>query len=149
MPPVPAPSGGQTISDTPPIVANGTAPTATSGASILSSSGSLPANVSQSLQGVYQQYLQYASTNESESFKPTGVGLVEVNGTSVGVQINGNGMSDFNTLLSQLQGEGFQVTSSNATDKSAQGMLPIAQLPDAAQLSGTLSITAMYAPMFG
>jgi hypothetical protein len=126
--PVPQPTGPT------PTPSNPTNPTAT---------GSLPANVSQPLQELYQQF----QATSGDTFKVVGLNFLIVNGTNVGVQVHGNGTGDFNALVATLQSDGMQVVDTDATSQLVEGMLPIAQLPTVAVLPQTLSITPMYKPM--
>ncbi len=73
-------------------------------------SSSLPANVSAPLQSLYQQYEAFETSGGSGTFSPTGLNGVEINGTNVGINVYTSDSSSFNTLLSQLQSDGLQVT---------------------------------------
>jgi hypothetical protein len=112
---------------------------------IPTSPGPLPANVSQPLQTIYQEYQSFLETG-GDIFTSSQANLVVLNGTNVGVQVHFNG-GDFNAFIAQLQSEGLQVIAGDATYGEVDGMLPIAQLPTVATLSQTLSITPMYKPM--
>ncbi len=111
-----------------------------------SSPGPLPANVAAALQGLYEEY---ESQGGGSSFTPDEPNdkLLVISGTSVGVQIKASASADFNTLVSRLQSEGMQVSSSSATYGLIDGMLPIAELGTVARLSGTTSVTPMSPPM--
>jgi hypothetical protein len=121
---------------------NTIAPTTTSNAS-----GSLPANVSVQLQSLYTQYETYESSGGSGTFSPTGVNLLVINGTNVGIQVNDTSTGNLNTLITELESDGMQVLDSSSTYGIVEGMLPIGQLPIAAQLPQTLSITPMLQPI--
>jgi len=113
---------------------------------ISNASGTLPANVSVQLQSLYTQYQTYESSGGNGTFSPTGVNLLVINGTSVGIQVKDTNTGDFNTLITELEGDGMQVLDSSSTYGIVEGMLPIAQLPTVAQLPQTLSITPMLPP---
>jgi len=110
-------------------------------------SGTLPSNVSVQLQSLYTQYEAYVSSGSSGAFSPTGVNILVINGTNVGIQVNDTNTGNFNTLIAELESDGMQVLDSSSTYGIVEGMLPIAQLPIAAQLSQTLSITPMFNPI--
>jgi hypothetical protein len=65
----------------------------------------------------------------------------------VGIQVNDTNTGNFNTLISELESDGMQVLDSSSTYGIVEGILPIAQLPIAAQLPQTLSITPMFNPI--
>jgi hypothetical protein len=109
--------------------------------------GTLPANVSVQLQSLYTQYEAFESSGGSGTFSPTGVNALVINGTNVGIQVNDTNTGNFNTLISELESDGMQVLDSSATYGIVEGMLPIGQLPIAAQLPQTLSITPMLNPI--
>ena len=99
------------------------------------------------LQSLYTQYEAYESAGGSGTFSPTGVGLLVINGTDVGIEVKDNNTADFSSLTSELQSEGMQILDSSPTYGLIEGMLPIGQLPNAAELSPTLSITPMTNPI--
>jgi hypothetical protein len=113
---------------------------------IPTSPGPLPANVSQALQTIYQEYKAFQGTG-GDIFTSSQANVVVLNGTNVGVQVHANGTGDFNAFIAQLKSEGMQVTASDATYGIVEGMLPIAQLPSVAVDPQTLSITPMYKPI--
>jgi len=102
----------------------------------------LPPNVSGVLNVVYQNYI----TNSNQPIE-TGPLSVQIDGSNVGVNINGNGQGEFSTLVSTLQNLGMQITSTNDVTWTVSGMLPISQLPAAAQTPQTLSIMPRYSPL--
>jgi hypothetical protein len=112
-------------------------------------SGMLPANVSAPLQSLYTQYETYESSGGAGPFRPTGANLLVINGTDVGIQVKDTSTGDFNTLITELQGDGMQILDSSSTYGLVEGMLPIAQLPTVAQLPQTLSVTPMTNPSLG
>jgi hypothetical protein len=110
-------------------------------------SGMLPADVGAPLQSLYTQYESYESSGGAGPFSPTGANLLVINGTDVGIQVKDTSTGDFSTLITELQGDGMQILDSSSTYELVEGMLPIAQLPAAAQLPQALSITPMTNPI--
>jgi hypothetical protein len=106
-----------------------------------SSPGPLPANVSQPLQTLYQNY-----KNGADIFKTGEASFLKVDGTNVGVQIHANG-GDFNSLVAELKNAGMQIQTASDTFATVEGMLPIDQLAKVAQFSQTLSVTPLYNPI--
>jgi len=105
------------------------------------SSGPLPSNVGAALQSLYSEF-----KSEGDNFtagNPIDKSLL-ISGSSVEVSLKIDSGSDFNTALSQLQSDGLQVSSSSATYGVIDGMLPIAQLPAAAQIAS--SVNPVFAP---
>jgi hypothetical protein len=118
--------------------------TSSSGAGTTSSSsGTLPSNVSAALQSLYQEY---ESQGGGSSFTPSlpSDQLLQISGTSVVVSLKIGSSSNFSTALSQLQSDGLQVSSSSSTYDLIDGMLPIGELPAAAQIAA--SVTAVGPP---
>ena len=93
---------------------------------------------------IYDAYI----ANPSNFNVPTtnGANHVVIQGTSVGIQVHDNNPSDFNNLVSELQADGMQITSSSAANGLVVGMLPIAQLPAVAGLPEAPSVTPLYHP---
>jgi hypothetical protein len=110
-------------------------------------SGTLPANVSVQLQSLYSQYETYASSGGGGTFSPTGVNLLVINGTNVGIQVKDSNTGDFNTLTTELLSDGMQILVSDPTYGIVEGMIPIAQLPTVAQVPQSVSITPMLNPI--
>lgn len=108
------------------------------------SSGTLPSHVAAVLQSMYQEY---ESQGGSSSFTPGQPSdkLLQISGTSVEVSLKIASGSNFDTALSQLQSDGMQVSSSSSTYALIEGMLPIAELPAAAQIAA--SVTPVSPPM--
>jgi hypothetical protein len=126
----PAGSTGTPTASTPPATANPGA------------SSSLPANVSQDLQTIYQEFKAAGQS----SFTSTYGNLIPIEGFSVGVMVHGNG-GDFSTLLADMQALGLQVKATDATSQTIEGMMPLDALAKAANDSLTLSITPDYTPV--
>ncbi|MDR3619430.1 MAG: hypothetical protein P4L85_08775 [Paludisphaera borealis] len=101
----------------------------------------LPPNVSGVLNVIYQNFL----TNSSQPIE-TGPGSIPIVGSNVGVNIHGNGQGDFSDFLSTLRNLGMEITTTSDVTWTVVGMLPISQLPTAAQTPQTLSITPQYSP---
>jgi hypothetical protein len=110
--------------------------TPTSGST--SSSGTWPSDVSVALQSLYQEY---ESQGHGSNFTPSlpSDKLLQISGTSVEVNLEIGSGTDFNTALSQLQSDGLQVSSSSSTYDQIDGMLPIADLPAAAQIAASVT----------
>jgi hypothetical protein len=117
--------------------------TSTSGTSS-SSPGTLPSTASAALQALYQEY---ESQGGGSSFTPSlpSDKLLQISGTSVVVSLKIGSSSNFSTALSQLQSDGLQVSSSSSTYDLIDGMLPIGELPAAAQIAA--SVTAVGPPL--
>jgi hypothetical protein len=87
-----------------------------------------------------------------QAFGPSGTGhltssggaSVEVVGSSVGVQVRTSG--DVNALVATLTGMGMQVQGTDPNTHIVAGLLPIAQLPNLAQLSQVTSIIPITIP---
>jgi hypothetical protein len=109
-------------------------------------SGTLPANVSVQLQSLYSQYETYANSGGG-TFSPTGVNLLVINGTNVGIQVKDSNTGDSNTLTTELLSDGMQILVSDPTYGIVEGMIPIAQLPTVAQVPQSVSITPMLNPI--
>jgi hypothetical protein len=106
-----------------------------------SATQNLPANVSGVLNAMYQSYLKDSTIPVSDA-----PGSVRVEGSNVGVSIHGNGQGDFSAFVGTLQNLGMEVSATDATSWTVAGMLPISQLPTAAQTPQTMSITPSYIP---
>ena len=107
---------------------------------------SLPANADNNLNTIYQQYLQFVNSGGTGTFSSSLSNLIQIQGTSVGVQVHGNGTGDFNAMVSALESAGMQISATDAVTQTVVGMLPIADLPAAAQGQQTLSVTPQYLP---
>jgi hypothetical protein len=103
---------------------------------------SLPANVSQPLQIIYQEF---EASGAQDSFASSLRGVISIEGDRVGVMVHGNG-GDFGTLVTDMEDMGLQVDGTDATTQTVSGLLPIAALRCAAQDPLTLSVTPEYLP---
>jgi hypothetical protein len=100
----------------------------------------LPANVSVQLDTVYEEY------ENGDLTSSTSPGQVEIQGTNVGIDVHAGTASDFNSMVTALENLGLQVTAVSATDDVVEGLLPIAQLPAAAQVAGSPAIAPILNP---
>ena len=72
---------------------------------------------------------------------------VMIQGSNVGVDVRWTGAGDFNAMLQALENLGMQVTAVDSTTGTIEGMLPIAQLANAATTANVSSMTAVYRPV--
>ncbi len=100
----------------------------------------LPSNVSQTLDVIYNAYVQNPGGFPANVPATDGANLVVVEGNSVGIQVHDGNPADFQGLLTDLQSDGMQVTISSAQYGTIDGLLPIAQLPAVAALSQMAAI---------
>jgi hypothetical protein len=104
------------------------------------SSGPLPANVAAALQTLYQET---QSSNydggDSDDFTAPSDKLLQISGSNVAVSLKIGSGTDFNTALSQLQSDGMQISTSSSAYDLIEGMLPIAELPAAAQIAASVT----------
>jgi hypothetical protein len=107
---------------------------------------SLPPNVSQILDTIYNAYEQNPGGFPANLPATGGANLVVIQGANVGIQVHDSNPADFATLLTELQTAGMQVTISSAQDGTIVGMLPISQLPAVADLPGAPSVTPLFRP---
>jgi hypothetical protein len=127
------------VSSTPAPVSSG-AGSGSSGSPTTPTSNPLPDNVSTILDTIYSEY---ENGNLSTT---TGPGQVEIQGSSVGVQMRTSNPADFAAMVSDVQSMGMQVTTSSAAYDTVIGFLPISELPAAAQLTGAPAITPLLYP---
>jgi hypothetical protein len=106
----------------------------------------LTANVSLYLATVYQQYEQWVSGGEQGAFSPSTTLPIEFQGGNVGIYVHDGSPADFNTLETELQDLGMQITIADATSGTFAGFLPIAQLPAVGQLPQTPIVTPIFYP---
>lgn len=97
------------------------------------------AKAGQQLIAIYQQFEQNGSVTPAQSR------LILISGSSVGVDIRTSG--NVNALATQLTTMGMKVNAIDANTHTVEGMLPINQLLNVAQLSDTVSITPIFRPM--
>lgn len=96
------------------------------------------AKAGQDLIKLYQDFLQF----NGGTFRSTHAPNIQVVGTSVRVDIRGPG--NVNSLASALANLGMQVQATDARTHTVEGLLPIAKLPDAAQLPQVTTISPVY-----
>jgi len=96
------------------------------------------------LNTIYQEYLQFVDSGGTGTFSSSLSNLIQIQGTNVGVEVHGKG--DFNALVSSLQSMGMQISATDPVTQTVVGMLPIADLPAAAQGLQILSMTPQYRP---
>jgi hypothetical protein len=108
-----------------------------SSASSPSVTSPLPANVAEPLQVIDQEF---QASSGSSSFTSSYSGTIQIQGSSVGVEIHGNG-GDFATLVSDMDKLGLTGSISDANTQTITGLIPIDNLAKAANDSLTLSIT--------
>lgn len=107
----------------------------------------LPANVDQGLGTIYAQYQEFVSGGGTGTFAPSGAFMIVVSGSDVGITAHGNGTGDFSAYVAALTGLGMQVQASDANTATVVGLIPINNLPNAATLAQTLSLTPLYKPI--
>jgi len=100
------------------------------------------AKAGQGLIALYQDFQQFSGSGTFTSAHSPNIQTV---GTSVRLDIRGPG--DVSALSASLQTLGMQVTATDANTHTVEGLLPIAKLPDAAQLSGVTTISPVYKPL--
>jgi hypothetical protein len=130
------------VTTTPPPVSSGSS-SGSSGSTTTTptSSNPLPDNVSPILGTVYQEYQNGALPTSAQP------GQVEIQGSSVGVQMRSSNSGDFAAMVSAAQSLGMQVTTSSAAYDMVIGFLPISELPAAAQLTGAPAIVPLLYPL--
>jgi len=100
------------------------------------------AKAGQDLITIYEEFQQQGG---SATFTSSEAGSVEIEGTSVGVDIHSAG-GNFANLVSAMTALGMKVQTQDATHGIIEGLLPIGQLLSAAQNSQTRSLNAVYIP---
>jgi hypothetical protein len=94
-------------------------------------------------------YGEFQSSNydggDSDDFTAPTDKLLQISGSSVAVSLKIGSGTDFATALSQLQSDGMQVSTSDSTYALIEGMLPISELPAAAQVAA--SVTPVSPPL--
>jgi len=145
-----APAVSSTPSSNPSTVmfnSSGGLPSSTAGAATGSTSQPLPPNASVTLDAIYAAFQQDPSDFPANLPTANGADLVVIQGDNVGIQVHDGNPSDFNTLVTELQNAGMQITTSSATYGVVAGLLPIAELPSVAALPQTPSMTALMQPV--
>jgi len=99
------------------------------------------AKAGQELIKLYQDFQQFGGGG---TFRSTHAPTIQVVGNSVKLDVRGPG--NVNSLVSALANLGFQVQSIDANTHTVEGLLPISQLPNAAQLSEVSSIGPVHYP---
>jgi len=99
-------------------------------------------NAGQTLITIYKEFQQQQG---SPTFTSSQAGIVRIEGTNVGIDAVSNG-GDFTGFVAQLTSLGMQIERTDAATGTVEGLLPIGQLPNAAQLPQTLSLNAIYSP---
>ncbi len=108
------------------------------------SQNSLPANVAVTLDVVYDAYQQNPGQFPANLPATDGANLVVIQGSNVGIQVHDGNPTDFATLLTELESDGMQVTTSSAQFGTIVGMLPISQLPAVAELTDAPSVAPLW-----
>ena len=75
----------------------------------------LPANVSQTLDVIYNAFEQNPGGFPANVPATDGANMVEIQGSNVGIQVQDSNPAQFGTLLTDLQNAGMQVTISSAS----------------------------------
>ena len=120
--------------------------TSQSSTTTANSQSSLPANVSETLDVIYNAYTQNPSEFPADIPSTNGANLVVMNGSSVGIQVFDDTPGDLSTLVSNLQSAGMQITDSSAIFGTAVGMVPVSDLPAVAALADVSSISPLMQP---
>ena len=102
----------------------------------------LPANVAAPLTAIYQEF---QAAGGKGPFSSSYGSEIEIAGSSVGVEIHGNG-SNLDALLADMDNLGFQLATTGTTTDTIVGLIPIDALATAAKDPLTLSITPDYLP---
>jgi hypothetical protein len=99
-------------------------------------------NADPHLNAAYEDFL----ASNGGNFSTSQAGIIEVVGTSVGVDVHGQ---DAAVLATELSGLGMTVQNVNAANGVVEGLLPLAELPTAANTAGVIGISAIYVPKLG
>ena len=99
----------------------------------------------QTLNVVYSDYYSYYMGGSQGKFSAPQAGPVQINGTSVGVDIHVNGSMAL--VASELQGLGMKITATKASSGIIEGQLPIVHLPTIAGDIHVVSLSAVYKPV--
>jgi hypothetical protein len=90
-------------------------------------------------------YEEYQAQAGNKTFTSSLAGIVRIEGTSVGIDAHMAGGS-FSGYVSALTALGMQVQAQDAAHGIVEGLLPISQLPAAAQNAQTLALSPVYIP---
>jgi len=123
-------SGSSTGSSTPTVIIN---PTEVKNGPL--------AKAGQDLLAIYQKYQQGGGA----PITPTEAGGIKTDGTNVGIQAHMLS-GDFFQYIASLNALGMKMTAEDPNTGTVEGMLPISQLPAAAQNAQTLSLSAIFNP---
>jgi hypothetical protein len=134
------PPPANAITTAPASVSIGIGSSSQTSAAATGSTSSLPPNVSQTLDVIYNAYTQSPSSFPGTLPTTNGANLVVVQGSDVGIQVHEGNPAAFASLFTALTNDGMQVTISNIQSGTIVGLLPIAQLPAVASLPQAPSI---------
>lgn len=99
----------------------------------------------QGLVELYVAYQAFVQGGGSGTFTPPpSAASIEIVGSDVGVDVRGSG--DINAFAAALANLGMQVQATNAPTMTVEGLVPIAQLVNVAQLPQTIGLTPIYRP---
>jgi hypothetical protein len=101
----------------------------------------------EALGSIFNQFIAYELAGASGNFSSTFANQIYLSGTSVGVTITLDG-SNFNTMVSQLESIGMNVTATMSQDGLVEGYLPIGQLPTVLGYASVTGISPVYKPEF-
>lgn len=102
-------------------------------------------NVDQSLNMIYQDYLNYQKAGGHGPFVSSQAIFVPISGTTVGVTVSVRG--DFNSTLAKLPGLGLQVGGVSAANRLVSGSLDLSNLARLADDPDVLSVSANTRPI--
>jgi hypothetical protein len=89
-------------------------------------------------------YLKFENMSGASPSATAAAARIEVVGSSVRIDVHGTG--DLSGLSSALASLGMQVSTTDSSTKTIEGLLPIAQLVNAAQLPQTVGISPVFKP---
>jgi hypothetical protein len=88
--------------------------------------------------------LKFENQTDSDPSATAAAARIQVVGSSVRIDVHGSG--SLSTLSSALSGLGMQITATDPNTTTVEGLLPIGQLPSAAQLSQVVGISPVFKP---
>ncbi len=100
-----------------------------------------PQNVSQALLTVYEQYEQNPTGFTGVSSSSNGASSVLVQGDKFGIVVHDDNASEFQSLVSELEGAGMAISISSTAYGTVAGFLPISEMLAVANFSHTVSIS--------